>query len=134
MQLDILEPEAGTHTEFVRVDRGDEAEAASVLAKLAATHRVTRLVNNVGTAHSAALEETGLEDFDRIWQINARTAVQCMQAVLPDMRSAGFGRALNLSSRSIIGLPTLSAYAASKSAIAVLTSTWAMEFAPDGIR
>jgi len=133
VQLDILEPEAGTDIEFVRVDLGDEAETASVLAKLTTTHRVTRLVNNVGIAHSAALEETSLEDFDRIWQINTRTAVQCMQAVLPGMRAAGFGRVLNLSSRSIIGMPTLSAYAASKAAIAGLTRTWAMELAPDGI-
>tara|TARA_B100000929_G_C15288861_1_gene346328 strand:- start:227 stop:625 length:399 start_codon:yes stop_codon:yes gene_type:complete len=56
-----------------------------------------------------------------------------MQAVLPGMREARFGRVLNLSSRAIIGMPTLSAYAASKAAIAGLTRTWAMEFAPDGI-
>ena len=66
VQLDILEPEAETDIEFVRVDLSDEAETASVLAKVTATHRVTRLVNNVGIAHSAALEETSLEDFDNV--------------------------------------------------------------------
>ena len=133
VQFDILEPEAGMEAEFVRVDLADEGATAVALDELQDNHRVTRLVNNVGVVHAATLEEMKLDEFDRIIQINTRSAVQCMQAVLPGMREARFGRVLNLSSRSIIGMPTLSAYAASKAAIAGLTRTWAMEFAPDGI-
>jgi len=133
VQFDILEPEAGTEAEFVKVDLADEAETAVALAELLTTRRVTRLVNNVGVVHAATLEDTKLEDFDRIMQINTRSAVQCTQAVLPGMRSASFGRVLNLSSRAIVGMPTLSAYAASKAAIAGLTRTWAAELASDGI-
>mgnify|MGYP001226928743 CR=1 FL=1 len=133
VQFDILEPEAGTEAEFVKVDLADEAETAVALAELLTTRRVTRLVNNVGVVHAATLEDTKLEDFDRVMRINARSAVQCTQAVLPGMRSASFGRVLNLSSRAIVGMPTLSAYAASKAAIAGLTRTWAAELASDGI-
>ncbi len=133
VQFDILEPEAGAAAEFVHVDLADEAETAAALAELSSARRVTRLVNNVGVSHAAALEDTSLEDFDRIMRINTRAAVQCTQAVVPGMRQAGFGRVLNLASRAIVGMPTLTAYGASKAAIAGLTRTWAMELAPAGI-
>jgi NAD(P)-dependent dehydrogenase (short-subunit alcohol dehydrogenase family) len=133
VQFDILEPEAGGAAEFVHVDLADEAETTAALAELSTAHRVTRLVNNVGVSHAATLEETSLEDFDRIMRINTRSAVQCTQALVPGMREAGFGRILNLASRAIVGMPTLTAYGASKAAIAGLTRTWAMELAPAGI-
>ena len=76
VQFDILEPEAGTEAEFVRVDLADEAATAVALNVLQDNHRVTRLVNNVGVAHAATLEEMKLDDFDRIIQINTRSAVQ----------------------------------------------------------
>ena len=133
VQFDILEPEAGAAAEFVHVDLADEAETAAALAELSSARRVTRLVNNVGVSHAAALEDTSLEDFDRIMRINTRAAVQCTQAVVPGMRQAGFGRVLNLASRAIVGMPTLTAYGASKAAIAGLTRTWAMELAAAGI-
>ena len=109
VQFDILEPEAGAAAEFVHVDLADEAETAAALAELSSARRVTRLVNNVGVSHAAALEDTSLEDFDRIMRINTRAAVQCTQAVVPGMRQAGFGRVLNLASRAIVGMPTLTA-------------------------
>ena len=133
VQFDILEPESGSAAEFVQVDLGDEADTAAALAKLSAGRRVTRLVNNVGVSHAATLEETKLEDFDRIMRINTRSAIQCSQAVVAGMREAGFGRIVNLASRAIVGMPTLTAYGASKAAIAGLTRTWAMELAPAGI-
>ncbi len=133
VQFDIVAPEAGAAAAFVRVDLADEAEAAAALAELSAERRVTRLVNNVGVVHVSALEEISLEDFDRIMRINTRSAVQCSQAVVPAMREAGFGRILNLASRAIVGMPMLTAYGASKAAIAGLTRTWAMELAPAGI-
>jgi NAD(P)-dependent dehydrogenase (short-subunit alcohol dehydrogenase family) len=91
------------------------------------------LVNNVGVSHAAPLEETSLEDFDRIMRINTRSAVQCTKAVLAGMREARFGRIVNLASRAIVGMPALTAYGASKAAIAGLTRTWAMELASDAI-
>ncbi len=133
VQFDILEPAAGVAADFVRVDLADQAETAAALAELSAERRITRLVNNVGVVHASPLEEMNLEDFDRIMRINTRAAVQCTQAVVAGMREIGFGRILNLASRAIVGMATLTAYGASKAAIAGLTRTWAMELAPAGI-
>jgi NAD(P)-dependent dehydrogenase (short-subunit alcohol dehydrogenase family) len=130
VQFDLAEPEAETGAAFVKVDMGDEAALARALAGLGP---VTRLVNNVGIGHVAKLAELKLADFDRVLRINTRAAVQCAQAMLPAMRVAGFGRIVNLASRAITGLPNITAYTASKAAIAGLTRTWAMELARDGI-
>jgi NAD(P)-dependent dehydrogenase (short-subunit alcohol dehydrogenase family) len=133
VQFDILEPDPGAAATHVAVDLADEEETASALAELTARRNVTRLVNNVGISQAAPLEETSLEDFDRVLRINTRAAVQCTKALVPGMREAGFGRVVNLASRAITGLPGLSAYTASKAAIAGLTRTWAMELAGAGI-
>ena len=133
IQFDIVEPEASSPATFVHVDLSDETATAAALAEITKDRAITRLVNNVGIAQSAPLEKTALADFDRVMQINTRTAVQCAQALLPAMRETGFGRIVNLASRAVTGMPELTAYAASKGAIVAMTRTWAMEFAGAGV-
>jgi NAD(P)-dependent dehydrogenase (short-subunit alcohol dehydrogenase family) len=133
IQFDVLPPENPDAAEFVKVDLSDEHATATALAALNQCHRVTKLVNNVGISFMADLEDTGLVDFDRVMRINTRVALQCTQAVVPGMKTAGFGRLVNIASRAIVGIPGLSAYAASKAALVGLTKTWAMELAPVGI-
>jgi NAD(P)-dependent dehydrogenase (short-subunit alcohol dehydrogenase family) len=132
-QFDVLEPENPDAAEFVKVDLSDENATAAALASLNGRHRVTRLVNNVGISCMADIEDTSLAEFDRVLRINTRVALQCAQAVVPGMKAAGFGRLVNIASRAIVGIPGLSAYAASKAALVGLMKTWAMELAPNGI-
>jgi 3-oxoacyl-[acyl-carrier protein] reductase len=133
VQFDVLEPQNPGAAEFVNVDLSDETETASALNELSARHRVTRLVNNVGISSMSDVEGLGLDEFDRVIRINTRVALQCAQAVVPGMKAAGFGRIVNIASRAIVGIPNLSAYAASKAALVGLMKTWAMELAPAGI-
>ena len=65
--------------------------------------------------------------------LNVRPALQLSQALLPGMRSARFGRIVNVSSLVTRGLPFRSSYAAAKSALESLTRTMAVELALDGI-
>jgi len=130
VQFDLAPPDEDAGARFVQVDMGDEAALAQALAEAGPA---TRLVNNVGIGHVGSLDELALADFDRVMRINARAALQCTQALLPGMRQAGFGRIVNLASRAITGMPNITAYAASKAAIAGMTRTWAMELARDGI-
>jgi 3-oxoacyl-[acyl-carrier protein] reductase len=133
VQFDVLEPENPGVAEFVKVDLSDESATATALAALNARHRVTRLVNNVGISSMSSIEALTLEDFDRVIRVNTRVALQCAQAVVPGMKAAAFGRIVNIASRAIVGIPNLSAYAASKAALVGLMKTWAMELAPAGI-
>ena len=133
VQFDVLEPRNPGAAEFVNVDLSDENATGAALAELNARHRVTRLVNNVGISSMSDIESIGLDEFDRVIRINTRVALQCAQAVVPGMKAAGFGRIVNIASRAIVGIPNLSAYAASKAALVGLMKTWAMELAPAGI-
>jgi NAD(P)-dependent dehydrogenase (short-subunit alcohol dehydrogenase family) len=60
-------------------------------------------------------------------EINLRCAVQCMQAVLPAMERARFGRVVNITTRAAVGKELRTAYSATKAGLHGLTKTWALE-------
>jgi 3-oxoacyl-[acyl-carrier protein] reductase len=68
-----------------------------------------------------------------IMDLNVRPALQLSQAPLAPVRSARFGRIVNVSSLVTRGLPFRSSYAAAKSALESLTRSMAVELAPAGI-
>jgi NAD(P)-dependent dehydrogenase (short-subunit alcohol dehydrogenase family) len=115
------------------VDLADASSTREVLTEVIASRLITRLVNNVGTVEPAFAEQTTLESFDRVLKLNARSALICVQALLPAMRRQKFGRIVSITSRVALGKVKRSAYSASKGALAAMTRTWALEFASDGI-
>jgi len=131
--LDRLEPEHRDSVEFHPVDLGDADAARATLARITDAHDVTRLVNNVGIVRPASVEETTLEDFAGVVDLNARTALLCVQAVLPAMRRRKEGRIVSITSRVVLGKELRTAYSASKGALEAMTRTWALELAGDGI-
>jgi NAD(P)-dependent dehydrogenase (short-subunit alcohol dehydrogenase family) len=71
---------------------------------------------------------------DEVYTSGVKAALWGMQAVYPYMRSAGWGRIVNVGSGAgVIGFPGFGAYAAAKEAIRALTRTAAREWAADGI-
>ncbi len=66
-------------------------------------------------------------------EINLRATIQCTQAVLPAMKAAGFGRIVNISSRTALGKVLRTAYAATKGGLISMTRGWALELARHGI-
>lgn len=130
--LDLAEPESNPG-EFHRVDLSRPEEIARTLAAVLARHVVTRIVNCVGVVKPATLEATTLADFDAVMALNIRCAVQCVQALVPGMRAARFGRIVSISSRTALGKELRTAYSASKAALHGVTRTWALELAADGI-
>ena len=131
--LDILEPEAGLDVEYHAVDLMDAETTRKTLAKITKKQDVTHLVNNVGIVRPAFAEDTSLDDFADVINLNVGSALLCMQALLPAMRRASAGRIVSVTSRVVLGKELRTAYSASKGALAAMTRTWALEFARDGI-
>jgi len=131
--LDLVEPDPGFGGDYIKVDLADVEAVGRVLIEVNKRHSITRLVNNVGIVCPASLEETGFEDFANVINLNARTALMCLQAVLPAMREASFGRVVSITSRVVLGKEHRTAYSASKGALGAMTRTWALELAGDGI-
>jgi len=117
----------------IHADLSDPGATAAALEEALAGGPITRVVNNVGAVFPATAEEQTLDELERAWSLNLRTAVQATQALLPGMRAAGFGRIVNMSSRAALGKELRSAYAATKAGLIGLTRVWALELGIDGI-
>ena len=117
----------------IRADLSDPKETARALETALRDGPITRLVNNVGVIRPGSIEEQTLEDFDRAISLNLRCAMQCVQALLPGMKEAKFGRIVNMSSRAALGKELRTAYAASKAGLQGMARVWALELGQYGI-
>lgn len=126
----------GDGVRALTLDVSNEAAWAAVTEDiLAQERRIDILVNNAGILLFKLLEETSIDEFKRLLDINVVGTLLGMQAVVPTMKAAGSGTIVNVSSSSAI-LPNnaTGAYAASKYAVRGLTRAAALELAPSGIR
>lgn len=114
-------------------DLSDTNDTARALERALEGGPITRLVNNVGAVYPADAASQTLDELERAWALNVRCAMQCMQALLPGMRDAGFGRIVNMSSRAALGKELRSAYSATKAALIGMTRVWALELGKHGI-
>lgn len=97
--------------------------------------RLDILINNAGITMSGKIEETALEDWRRIMEVNVDGVFLGTKHAIPLMRRGGGGSIVNLSSvLGIIGTPMISAYTTSKAAVRLFTKCAALECADDGIR
>src|SRR5438477_511400 len=126
---------AGRRAWAVPCDVADP-EGVRTLAREAETRlgHVDILVNNAGISHSASVQKTTLEDWQRILTANATGPFLCIQAFLPGMLARGWGRVVNIASvAGLGGGKYITAYSASKHAVVGLTRSVAAEVAGTGV-
>lgn len=118
---------------FYGADLSDETAAKAVFAEIAAGHRILRLVHNAGLIDPARIEDVTDAHFAAAMRLNVQAAIWAMQAILPAMRAARFGRIVAIGSRAGLGKATRLTYSTSKAALLGLTRTAALELAAEGI-
>ncbi len=92
------------------------------------------LVTSAGIEAFTPVLDITAEQWDRIVAVNLTGTFVCVQAVLPDMLAAGWGRIVTISSSSAqSGAPNMAHYAASKGGVIGLTKALASELARSGI-
>lgn len=116
----------------------DVSNRAQVFAAVAALREafgpVTIVVNNAGVTDFTPFADLTDERWDFIYAINVRGPMLCVQAALPDMTAAKWGRIVNISSSSAqTGAVGMIAYSSSKGAVVTMTRSMAQEFGPLGI-
>ena len=95
---------------------------------------VTILVNGAGLDGHKRFHNLTFEAWSKIIDVNLNGTFHMIQAVLPDMLAAGWGRIVNISSSSTLGgTPFMAAYVSAKSAVNGLTKALALEYGPNGI-
>ncbi|MDO9600305.1 MAG: SDR family NAD(P)-dependent oxidoreductase, partial [Azoarcus sp.] len=117
----------------VQVDLLDAAATEEAAQQIARDFPVTHFIHNAGVIWPKLLGEVKLEELQGLTQIHLGAAISLMQAVLPGMTERQFGRVVLMSSRGALGLPTRTAYSATKAGMIGMARTWALELAPKGI-
>jgi NAD(P)-dependent dehydrogenase (short-subunit alcohol dehydrogenase family) len=126
--------EHGARVTVVHRATVDVADGDAVARAFAGMGRVDILVNNAGQAGSAPFGKTDHELWRRMMSVNLDGTYYCMQAVLPGMREAGWGRIVNIASTAgLVGYRYVSAYCAAKHGVVGLTRSVALEVATSGI-
>ncbi|MFB4309760.1 SDR family NAD(P)-dependent oxidoreductase [Actinomadura sp. GTD37] len=118
--------------------KADVTDRAQIDAALAEVRQdlgpVTILVNAAGRDGFKRFTKLSFEEWQRVVDVNLHGTFHCIQAALPDMLEAGWGRIVNISSSSThSGQPFMAHYVAAKSGVNGLTKALALEFGPKGI-
>ena len=126
----------GGQAHFQPLDVTDERQWASIV-----TETVDRfggldvLVNNAGIYRIASLEQTSIDVFRQIMEVNVAGVFLGTRTVIPEMRKRGGGSIINISSTAgLAGSANSSAYQASKGAVRIFTKSTAIEHVGSGIR
>lgn len=131
-----LADELGDQTHFAAHDVSDAASWATLVED--ANDRfgaVNVLANNAGILRFGDIERMPTDEVELIWRVNQLGTFLGMQAVTRTMRKNGGGSIINASSiEGLAGMPSCTAYAATKWAIRGMTKCAAMELGPKGIR
>ncbi|HEU5189236.1 MAG TPA: glucose 1-dehydrogenase [Methylomirabilota bacterium] len=144
---DVLEPEGraleaelsgrGGQAAFVSLDVTREPDwERAVAAAVTRFGKLDVLVNNAGIGGAGRVEDTTLEEWHRVMEVNATGAFLGTRAAIPALRRAGGGAIVNISSQlGLVGMDDSSPqYQASKGAVRLLTKHTALQYAQEGIR
>ena len=128
--------EAGGDAVYVHLDVTNEDDwEAAVRSAVSSFGKLDILVNNAGIWRRGHVVETSTEQWDSVLDVNAKGVFLGTKAAIPEMRKAGGGSIVNISSTAgLVGSRTSTAYSASKGAVRIFTKSTAIQFASEGIR
>ena len=117
----------------IEVDLLDEEALALAAEEVAKVHKVTHLIHNAGLIWPNLIEETNPSDIIGLAQLHLGSALTLMKVVLPGMKERQFGRVIFNGSRAALGVPTRTAYSATKAGIIGMSKSLAIEYAKKNI-
>ena len=127
--------ETGGECVFVPLDVTDEdAWQRAVNLAVSRFGKLDILVNNAGIYRAHDVLETTSAEWDQVMDVNAKGVFLGTKYAIPEMRKAGGGSIVNISSvAGLVGSKQTTAYTASKGAVRLLTKTTAIQYASEGI-
>ena len=125
----------GAKAVAVEVDVADRASVDAAFAQVRSSlGPIATLVTSAGIESFTPLVDITAESWDRIIAVNLTGTFTCVQAAVPDMLAAGWGRIVTIASSSAqSGAAKMTHYAASKGGVIALTKALAVELARNGI-
>ncbi|MEO8042980.1 MAG: SDR family oxidoreductase [Acidobacteriota bacterium] len=137
-ELNSLREDARDTDGSIRIHLGDITETSQVDRLVSETidnfERIDALINAAGIIKNGSIEDTTLDDWDKMMNVNLRSAFYLMQKCVPHL-TVTKGNVVNVSSvTGTRAFPNVLAYCVSKAATDQLTRCTALELAPKGIR
>lgn len=113
-----------------------DACKAAIDSTVEAFGKLDILINNAGIGGIRKLTaDHGIEDWQRVIDVNLNGVFYCTKAAVPEMQKSGGGAIVNIASiDGLIGMASLSHYCASKHAVIGFTKSFALEYGKDNIR
>jgi len=112
-----------------------ESVKANIQATVTEFGGIDILVNNAGMGYTNPLNETPLEEWQQVLNLNLTSVFQCIQGVLPTLRNQGGGTIINVASIAAHNpFPSWGAYSVSKAGIITLSKALSGEEKENGIR
>ena len=136
-QMEAEISEAGGEALFVDLDVTKEGNwQRAVEATVSRFGKLNVLVNNAGISPPGTIEDTSVETWAQTMAVNVRGVFLGTKAAIPEMRKAGGGSIINISSiAGIVGSDVFPhAYVASKGAVRSFTKAIAIQYAKEQIR
>lgn len=120
----------------IRTVKLDVLSDEAVNALVAGIGRIDVLANCAGFVHAGTILDMKDEDFDFAVNLNVRSMIRTIRAVLPGMLKDGGGAIVNIASvaGSVKGVPNRFAYGVTKAAVVGLTKSVAADYVGQGIR
>ena len=134
---DIAAQIPGGQAIFVRLDVTKESDWQRAVSMAEEVYkRLDILVNNAGVSSVGGIEDTTVEEWDRVMEVNAKGVFLGTKYAIPAMQRSGGGSIINISSQlGIVAMNESSPqYIASKGAVRLLTKSTALQYAADSIR
>ena len=143
---DVLDPdgmavaaeinELGGDATYVHLDVSSEDDwQQAIVEAVSAYGKLDVLVNNAAIWRGGLILETSSEQWDTVLDVNAKGVFLGTKQAIPEMRKAGGGSIINISSvAGLVGSRTSSAYSASKGAVRLFTKSTAVQYGAENIR
>ena len=128
--------EGGRGARFIRLDVTSEDDWRRAIADTVRSFgKLNVLINNAAICQRVPIEDTTLEEWNRVMDVNSTGVFLGTKHAIPEMRKAGGGSIVNISSTAgLVASPWGSAYGASKGGVRIFTKLTAIQHAHEGIR
>ena len=125
---------SGGRCEAHECNVADQKQVLTVVKSILANGKIDILINNAGIAHIGTIENTSVDDMDKVYSVNIKGVYNCIHALIPSMKLHG-GVILNMASiASSVGISNRFAYSMSKGAVLTMTYSVAKDYIDYGIR
>ncbi len=117
----------------ITVDLSDAIATRDTVMTVAGRTPATTIVHCAGAIRERPIETVTNADLEALSNLHLGAALSLVQANLPAMKQAHYGRVVLISSRAVLGLAKRTAYSATKAGMLGLARTWSLELAAHGI-